>query len=621
VEDTRTWRLLYLAAGNGHLQDVVDAVAAWTSVPACITWPSPFTGLQVYASRDASPTWVLGQDPHAQPVARYPLVRRDPRVPHAPRPQLTLFGPPHWTSGDATLLPKLLEVLGCRWRRQLEDVEVTVARAFDRVGQALAARTVDHWSELFSPLLQVATQLFLAPVAYIAVPNETGDAIAVVDKIGIRDPDFGFVLPLGRGVGGHVAARGRGVVLRDYRTTSLRDRTVSGLIDREDLRSGVIVPWTTPEGTRGALYVAWRETGRPTRWALYALSAFARRIGPWVWPHRPRLREHRLWRIGDPQHRTVGLMRSSLVEARTIGQVAAACRAAGVGLKVTDAWGTTLLKIPGTGNRETFLVSTGSARPYTVDVHWPDGWTEARDGVRQDLEQSLCPLLRADEARRVAALRERGRPESVRVPGGFLLGVSLRKPEDLQLAGLLTRNAERTGLPLKAEGLADGILYASSVPPADSFPDRLRTWVLSLPEPVLVAATTAPVPAAQQSAAWDRVRRALAAGGNGIRWIGRPTLAAWLDWSTAREALSLFAEEWMGADALGRPEWLETAYQYLLTGDIAETARRLYLHPNTVRYRLQQLRNRWGDAAWDTDAGRLALLLALAVRRATSTGL
>lgn len=615
--EARGWRLLYLAAGGGSLQEVADAIADWMGAPACITWPSAFTGIQVYASSYASPSWVLARGADDEWVVRYPLTGRDPRGPHALRPQLTVFGRPRLAPAEDRLFRRLLAALGSRWRHQLDDVEAEVARAFDRVGQAIAGRPADRWPELFSPLLQVAAQLFLAPVAYVAVPTDDGQAIAVVDKIGVQDPDFGFVLPLGRGVGGHVAARGRGLVVRDYRTTSLRDRSVSALIDREDLKSGVIVPWTTPEGTRGALYVAWRESGRPTPWAIFALSAFARRIGPWVWPHRPKRRYQRAGSLSSAVGDRVGRLRSVLATATALGQVAAAFRAAGVGLEVTDSWGAPLLETKGSGpSEELSIMAPGLSRPYAVKLHWPEDWLLHRETVRADLGPVLPALIAADENRRAAELRRPGRPNPTATSPAFLLGIALRDPGDVQLALLLTRRLARAGLAVTPHWVGDGILYAALPAPAFSFPARIREWVCSLPEPVLVAATMEPVPPARQEVALSRMRAALSAGGRGIRWIGRPALDAWLDWSTARDVFGAFAREWIPKDSSCRSEWLETAYHYLLTGDISETARRLYLHPNTVRYRLQQLRAHL-EQGWDTDEGRVALLLALAVWRST----
>ncbi|MCL8208392.1 MAG: helix-turn-helix domain-containing protein [Actinomycetia bacterium] len=613
-DEAVAWRLLYLAAGGGHLQEVVDAVADWLGVPACITWPSAFSGLQVYASADAPLPAFLARRPGEAPVVRYPLAARDPWRPDALRPRLALWRPPPLDPSDERLFRRLLAALHDRWRRHLDEVQTEVARGWDRVVQALENRP-DRWPELFSPLLQVAAQLFLAPVAYIAVPTADGRAIAVAEKIGIQDPDFGFVLPVGRGVGGHVAARGRGLVVRDYRTTSLRDRSVAALIDREDLKSGVIAPWTTPEGSRGALYVAWREPGRPTPWALLALDAFARHIGPWVWPHRPRGRPAGVKGHPEPVGVRVDRLRGALATAEALGQAADALRAAGMGIHVTDAWGATLMDVKSAGRTESLNVQApGLPRPYTVRLAWPDGWLPDREALRDDLLRRLADLVAREEVRRAAAL---GRPAPVAASPAHLLGVALGDAPDPQRTVMLARSLADLGAPAAPRWTADAVLYASVPPSAGAFADRVRRWMASLPEPLLAAATEEPVPPARHDAVLARIRSALAEGGRGIRWIGRPPLRAWLDWSTARDVLVRFARAWLPADPACRTEWLETAYHYLLTGDVAETGRRLYLHPNTVRYRLQQLRTHLDGPAWDSDDGRLALLLALAVWRTT----
>jgi DNA-binding PucR family transcriptional regulator len=63
------------------------------------------------------------------------------------------------------------------------------------------------------------------------------------------------------------------------------------------------------------------------------------------------------------------------------------------------------------------------------------------------------------------------------------------------------------------------------------------------------------------------------------------------------------------ADRLGRTllAWLESA------DDANAAARRLHVHPQTIRYRLRQLSELFGDALGDPDA-RFGLLLALRAR-------
>ena len=106
-------------------------------------------------------------------------------------------------------------------------------------------------------------------------------------------------------------------------------------------------------------------------------------------------------------------------------------------------------------------------------------------------------------------------------------------------------------------------------------------------------------------------------GGAGIVWCEDhlPTLVLLADTDLAvtlsRDALAPLRPLRPGqADRLARTllAWLESA------GDANAAARRLHVHPQTIRYRLRQASGLFGDALADPDA-RFRLLLALRVRR------
>ncbi len=106
-------------------------------------------------------------------------------------------------------------------------------------------------------------------------------------------------------------------------------------------------------------------------------------------------------------------------------------------------------------------------------------------------------------------------------------------------------------------------------------------------------------------------------GRAGIVWCEDhlPTLVLLADTDLAvtlsRDALAPLRQLRPGqADRLARTllAWLESA------GDANAAARRLHVHPQTIRYRLRQASGLFGDALTDPDA-RFRLLLALRVRR------
>ncbi|HEU0002733.1 MAG TPA: helix-turn-helix domain-containing protein [Ktedonobacteraceae bacterium] len=67
------------------------------------------------------------------------------------------------------------------------------------------------------------------------------DIIEITGHLGAKHNGFGFALPLGRGVGGRIAAYGRPIV-GDYRNSPYRDPSVCDMIDGEDIRSGLALP-------------------------------------------------------------------------------------------------------------------------------------------------------------------------------------------------------------------------------------------------------------------------------------------------------------------------------------------------------------------------------------------
>ena len=108
-----------------------------------------------------------------------------------------------------------------------------------------------------------------------------------------------------------------------------------------------------------------------------------------------------------------------------------------------------------------------------------------------------------------------------------------------------------------------------------------------------------------------------AAGVPGVVWCEDhlPTLVLLADADLAatlsREALAPLRPLRPGqADRLARTllAWIESA------DDANAAARRLQVHPQTIRYRLRQVSELFGDALNDPDA-RFRLLLALRVRR------
>jgi DNA-binding PucR family transcriptional regulator len=87
-----------------------------------------------------------------------------------------------------------------------------------------------------------------------------------------------------------------------------------------------------------------------------------------------------------------------------------------------------------------------------------------------------------------------------------------------------------------------------------------------------------------------------------------------------RPRLDAFVAEQIGplqaADASGRRQLVQTLEAYVVSGSAAEAARRLYIHYNTMKYRLAQIGELLQVDLSDAEQ-RLALALAIKVMRQT----
>jgi sugar diacid utilization regulator len=91
------------------------------------------------------------------------------------------------------------------------------------------------------------------------------DVVECTDHMGTKQSGFGFAIPRGQGVGGRVAASGTPImIVEDYRNSPYRHPNVSAIVDREQIRSGIILPVRTRQGQEksgpvtGILYVTRR---------------------------------------------------------------------------------------------------------------------------------------------------------------------------------------------------------------------------------------------------------------------------------------------------------------------------------------------------------------------------
>jgi hypothetical protein len=321
------------------------------------------------------------------------------------------------------------------------------------------------------------------------------------------------------------------------------------------------------------------------------------------------------------------------MEGRSIGALHAALR---VGARVT--WQSLQEQArQGNGNPEAFAYIGETVFWYMDELaaSCSAGYAEARAelaGETSQLRRHLLDVLTTSPAPPPAAL------ESLAQAAGWPL------PRRVAAVALTPLAAGNPG-PLPANVLADltrrdpRLLIADPDGPGrrGQLGTALRGWLTAGGQPgtrrppagqLVAVGPAVPLTGAGDSLRWAGQALALARrgliraksdndGGAGIVWCEDhlPTLVLLADTDLAatlsRDALAPLRQLRPGqADRLARTllAWLESA------GDANAAARRLHVHPQTIRYRLRQVSGLFGDALTDPDA-RFRLLLALRVRR------
>jgi hypothetical protein len=321
------------------------------------------------------------------------------------------------------------------------------------------------------------------------------------------------------------------------------------------------------------------------------------------------------------------------MEGRSIGALHAALR---VGARVT--WQSLQEQArAGHGNPEAFAYIGETVFWYVDELaaSCSAGYAEARAelaGETSQLRRRLLDVLTTGPAPPPAAL------ESLAQAAGWPL------PRRVAAVALTPLAASSPG-PLPANVLADltrrdpCLLIADPDGPGrrGQLAAALRGWLTAGGQPgthrppagqLVAVGPAVPLTGASGSLRWAGQALALARrglvgaeidndGGAGIVWCEDhlPTLVLLADTDLAetlsRDALAPLRQLRPGqADRLARTllAWLESA------GDANAAARRLHVHPQTIRYRLRQVSGLFGDALIDPDT-RFRLLLALRVRR------
>jgi hypothetical protein len=275
----------------------------------------------------------------------------------------------------------------------------------------------------------------------------------------------------------------------------------------------------------------------------------------------------------------------------------------------------------GNGNAEAFA-RIGEAVYWYMDelaASCSAGFAEARAELAGEMSQ-----LR----RRLLDILTLGPPPPVAAIAGLAQAAGWPLPRRVA-AVALTREAGASPSPLPPDMLADLTRrdQCMLVPDPDG-PGRrqqlaaaLRGWLVPATGLLAAVGPAVPLTGASGSLRWAGqglalARRGLVSAADGIVWCEDhlPTLVVLADADLtailSREALApLRGLRPDQADRLAQTllAWLESA------DDANAAARRLHVHPQTIRYRLRQVSSLFGDALTDPD-GRFRLLLALRAR-------
>ncbi len=146
-------------------------------------------------------------------------------------------------------------------RRTLEaliEVESLEERYFSSTSpfsdQALIEALGQGDSQALSALLSMTRLIGNAEMTFWG--RAYRDVVETMDHMGAKQSGFGFVLPLGQGMGGYIAASGTPIIIEDYRNSPYRHPSVAGIVDSEQLLSAIGLPVRSRIGQERSEHVA-----------------------------------------------------------------------------------------------------------------------------------------------------------------------------------------------------------------------------------------------------------------------------------------------------------------------------------------------------------------------------
>lgn len=279
-------------------------------------------------------------------------------------------------------------------------------RAFAQACKGLAA--AENVPELLASLVSSARDMVGADAAWLGLRE--GDELLLRAHSGLRHSDMSLVwrLPVGEGIGGHVAAERQSLVVRNFLRDPRRVDGVKSLVDAEGLRSGAVVPFGDQNECFGALYVGWHDRDRFDAAQLPTIEALAR-VGGQLYAglHRRDAQSVQLERVLgertvlDGAFALIGEISAVLVED---GDLEAAVTMLAIWLGgqawVTDRQGNLLAGRAGSGDVTLDVPLGGTPAIGRLQVEGP----EAPTGVERDTVAHVGRLLALELLRRRSSI-------------------------------------------------------------------------------------------------------------------------------------------------------------------------------------------------------------------------
>ena len=484
-------------------------------------------------------------------------------------------------------------------------------------------------------LLILARIISDADVAYWGSVRD--DFVDVEWHLGARNTGFGFQLPVGQGVGGRAFARAEAFGVPDYQNCQYRYPGVSDVADKEEVRSSLAVPVrsSTPQAG-GVLFTARRTVAPFSAAQRLLLLRLARSIEPVpsLWP-APRY----FFAPGtDNLKATRPGLRHILLHSNQVEDVESWLeQSIGGAAMLVDDEGRPY--VPDNNDRferlrfsskaeehgpqivplTSFQVGGGRGSLYlwpSVDLP-PAGWPDFLDDIVVacsiviDRVKQAHDRLNEQRSRWLKSLME-GRATSRSRREGNRLGLSVDQGEVWAIAWepKMIESTDQTRLTMLAEGavldelgsplvvLDDGIGISLFKEPAQSEPSVVRDELLKYlgPDPLW------PVHGASYDSfdgledamlrtvkLIERIRRD--GVGRYISEVSSWGLDSLLENSKVSEEMVAFAsrllEPLLTYDRNTRSQLTETFCLALTLGSYEEAARRLFVHANTIQYRMR----------------------------------